>query len=41
MKVLLINGSPHSKGNTFIALNEMEKIFQEILMGWIQDIGME
>ena len=29
MKVLLINGSPHSKGNTFIALNEMEKIFQE------------
>lgn len=29
MKVLLINGSPHSKGNTFIALKEMEKIFQE------------
>ena len=29
MKVLLINGSPHSKGNTFIALKEMDKIFQE------------
>lgn len=29
MKVLLINGSPHSKGNTYIALNEMEKVFHE------------
>ncbi|MDE6502299.1 MAG: flavodoxin family protein [Ruminococcus sp.] len=29
MKVLLINGSPHLKGNTYIALNEMEKIFHE------------
>lgn len=29
MKVLLINGSSHSKGNTFIALKEMDKIFQE------------
>lgn len=29
MKVLLINGSPHSKGNTYIALNEMEKVFNE------------
>ena len=29
MKVILINGSPHSKGNTYIALNEMEKIFNE------------
>lgn len=29
MKVLLINGSPHSQGNTYIALNEMEKVFQE------------
>lgn len=29
MKVLLINGSPHAKGNTFIALNEMIKIFAE------------
>lgn len=29
MKVLMINGSPHQKGNTAIALKEMEKIFQE------------
>ncbi len=29
MKVLLINGSPHSKGNTYVALNEMEKVFHE------------
>ena len=27
MKVLIINGSPHAKGNTSIALNEMVKIF--------------
>ena len=27
MKVLIINGSPHSKGNVAIALNEMVKIF--------------
>ena len=27
MKVLLINGSPHGKGNTALALAEMEKIF--------------
>lgn len=27
MKVLMINGSPHSNGNTFLALSEMEKIF--------------
>lgn len=27
MKVLLVNGSPHAEGNTFIALNEMQKIF--------------
>ena len=27
MKVLLINGSPHAKGNTAVALNEMIKIF--------------
>ena len=27
MKVLLINGSPHAKGNTYIALHEMEQIF--------------
>ncbi len=29
MKVLLINGSPHSKGSTYTALHEMEKIFAE------------
>lgn len=29
MKVLLINGSPHAKGNTALALAEMEKIFAE------------
>lgn len=29
MKVLMINGSPHAKGNTSIALGEMEKIFAE------------
>ena len=28
MKVLMINGSPHSKGNTATALNEMVKIFE-------------
>ena len=27
MKVLLINGSPNEKGNTAIALHEMEKVF--------------
>ena len=27
MKVLFINGSPHEKGNTYIALQEMDKIF--------------
>lgn len=29
MKVLMLNGSPHPKGNTYIALNEMKKIFEE------------
>ena len=29
MKVLLVNGSPHTKGNTYIALQEMEKIFAQ------------
>lgn len=29
MKVLMINGSPHVNGNTYIALHEMEKIFTE------------
>lgn len=28
MKVLIINGSPHAKGNTAIAINEMVKIFE-------------
>ena len=27
MKVLMINGSPHAKGNTAAALNEMKKVF--------------
>lgn len=27
MKVLMINGSPRAKGNTYIALHEMEKVF--------------
>lgn len=27
MKVLLINGSPHREGNTYIALHEMESVF--------------
>lgn len=29
MNVLMINGSPHEKGNTYIALHEMEKVFAE------------
>lgn len=29
MKVLMINGSPHKEGNTYIALHEMEKVFQQ------------
>lgn len=29
MKVLMINGSPRAKGNTYIALHEMEKVFAE------------
>ncbi len=29
MKVMMINGSPHAQGNTFIALDEMRKIFAE------------
>lgn len=28
MKVLMINGSPHAKGNTAIALEEMRKVFE-------------
>ena len=44
MKVLMINGSPHKEGNTYIALHEMEKIFSregietEILHIWNRDI---
>ncbi|MDD8048463.1 MAG: flavodoxin family protein [Thomasclavelia sp.] len=29
MKVLIINGSPHPKGNTQIALDEMKKVFDQ------------
>lgn len=29
MKVLMVNGSPHAKGNTSIALHEMEQEFQK------------
>ena len=29
MKVLMINGSPKSKGNTALALEEMKKVFEE------------
>lgn len=29
MKVLLINGSTHAKGNTYVALHEMEKVFSQ------------
>ncbi len=29
MKVLMMNGSPRAKGNTYIALHEMENIFSE------------
>ena len=28
MNVLMINGSPHKEGNTYIALHEMEKVLQ-------------
>lgn len=28
MKVLMINGSPHAKGNTAVALEEMRKVFE-------------
>ena len=28
MKVFMINGSPHPKGNTYIALHEMEMVFE-------------
>ena len=28
MKVMMVNGSPHAKGNTFVALEEMRKVFE-------------
>lgn len=40
MKVLMVNGSPQAKGNTYIALHEMEKIFvQEGIETEILHIG--
>ena len=30
MKVLMINGSPHEKGCTYVALHEMEKVFHDL-----------
>lgn len=42
MKVLLINGSPRKKGNTSIALSEMEKVFAEENIEFTRvDIGSE
>ena len=35
MKVLMINGSPHKEGNTYIALKEMEKMYRQM------DIGLD
>ncbi len=29
MKVLMVNGSPHAQGNTYIALQEMQKVFEK------------
>ena len=34
MKVLMINGSPHKEGNTYIALHEMEKVFGSEVWRW-------
>lgn len=40
MKVLAINGSPRSNGNTSLALEEMRKIFDEEGQVWlVQDEG--
>lgn len=42
MKVLMINGSPHANGNTFLALQEMEKVFvQEGIETEILQIGSQ
>lgn len=32
MNILLINGSPHTKGAGFTALSEMEKVFQKMVL---------
>ena len=29
MKVMMVNGSPHANGNTFLALDEMRKVFEQ------------
>lgn len=29
MKVMMVNGSPHANGNTFLALEEMRKVFEQ------------
>lgn len=29
MRVLMVNGSPHAQGNTYIALQEMQKVFEK------------
>ena len=40
MKVVLLNGSPRKKGNTFTALNEMKKIFDaQNIDAEIVDVG--
>lgn len=42
MKVLLINGSPHKEGNTFIALSEVAKVLEnEKIETKIVHIGMK
>ena len=42
MKVLMLNGSPHAKGNTYIALAEMAKVFESEGIGTeIMNIGKE
>lgn len=42
MKVLMLNGSPHAKGNTYVALHEMEEIFaKEGIETEIYQIGVK
>ena len=42
MEVLLINGSPHSQGNTFIALSEVAKTLErEGIQTRLMSIGMK